>query len=146
MKRVCLSIAFLALLQFPLFAVPAVSIAEIESSPSVFVNNRSGMPRERERAMDNADFKLLRSLLKEESFDKNRVKMIRIACIGNYFTSSQCAGILSLFSFESNKLEALEYLAPRVIDKQRCEVILEEFTFLSNREKAEKLLMGCKRR
>ena len=143
MKRTVFPIVLFAMMQMPLFAASPVFSA---TSATVSAANHSNMPRMRAMAMDNADFKLLRSLLKEESFDKNRVKMIRIACIGNYFTSSQCAGILSLFSFESNKLEALEYLAPRVIDKQRCEVILEEFTFLSNREKAEKLLMGRKRR
>ena len=140
MKRICVSVALLALLQFPLFAVPTASIVETESFPSIFVDNRSGMPRERVRAMGDADFKLLRSLLKEESFDKNRAKMIRVACIGNYFTSSQCAAMLSLFSFDSNKLEVLEYLAPRVIDRRGCEAILEEFSFLSNRKKAEELL------
>jgi hypothetical protein len=140
MKRICVSVALLALLQFPLFAVPTSSIVETESFPSIFVDNRSGMPRERVRAMGDADFKLLRSLLKEESFDKNRAKMIRVACIGNYFTSSQCAAMLSLFSFDSNKLEVLEYLAPRVIDRRGCEAILEEFSFLSNRKKAEDLL------
>lgn len=140
MKRICVSVALLALLQFPLFAVPTSSIVETESFPSIFVDNRSGMPRERVRAMGDTDFKLLRSLLKEESFDKNRAKMIRVACIGNYFTSSQCAAMLSLFSFDSNKLEVLEYLAPRVIDRRGCEAILEEFSFLSNRKKAEELL------
>ena len=141
MKRICVSVALLALLQFPLFAVPTASIVETESFPSIFVDNRSGMPRERVRAMGDADFKLLRSLLKEESFDKNRAKMIRVACIGNYFTSSQCAAMLSLFSFDSNKLEVLEYLAPRVIiDRRGCDAILEEFSFLSNRKKAEELL------
>ena len=140
MKRICVFVALLALLQFPLFAVPTSSIVETESFPSIFVDNRSGMPRERVRAMGDADFKLLRSLLKEESFDKNRAKMIRVACIGNYFTSSQCAAMLSLFSFDSNKLEVLEYLAPRVIDRRGCEAILEEFSFLSNRKKVEELL------
>ena len=146
MKRICLSVALLALLQFPLFAVPTASIVETDCFPSNFFDNRPGMSRERVRAMGDADFKMLCSLLKEESFDKNRAKMIRIACIGNYFTSNQCAAMLSFFSFESNKLAVLEYLAPRVIDKRGCEAILEEFSLLSNREKAEELLKVRKRR
>jgi hypothetical protein len=104
------------------------------------------MPRMRARAMDKSDFKLLYSLLKEESFDKDRVKMIRVACIGNYFTSKQCASMLSLMSFDSYRLEALEYLAPRILDKRACDVILREFSFSSNKEKAEALLMGNRRR
>jgi hypothetical protein len=49
-------------------------------------------------------------------------------------------------SFDSYRLEALEYLAPRILDKRACDVILGEFSFGSNKEKAEALLMGNRRR
>ena len=142
MKRLSFLLLLLAMLQLPLFAASPVQYIGL----NVPVENYSNMPHMRARAMDKSDFRLLYSLLKEESFDKERVKMIRVACIGNYFTSSQCAGILSLFSFESNKLEALEYLAPRILDKRACDVILREFSFSSNKEKAEALLMENRRR
>ena len=141
MKRIVFPIVLLAMMQLPLFAASPVSSV---ASSTVYAANHSNMPRMRGEAMDKSDFKLLCSLLKEESFDKNRVKMIRSACIGNYFTSSQCATMLSLLSFDSNKLEALEYIAPRVLDKYACDVILKEFSFISNREKAEELLKGHK--
>ena len=143
MKRTVFPIVLLAMMQLPLFAASPVSSV---ASSTVSAANHSNMPRMRAMAMDKSDFKLLRSLLKEESFDNDRIKMIRVACIGNYFTSSQCADMLSLLSFDSNKLEALEYIAPRVIDKHACDVILKEFSFISNREKAEALLRGHKHR
>jgi hypothetical protein len=143
MKRTVFPIVLLAMMQLPLFAASPVSSV---ASSTVYAANHSNMPRMRAAAMDRSDFKLLCSLLKEESFDKNCVKMIRIACIGNYFTSRQCADMLSLLSFDSNRLEALEYIAPRVIDKHACDVILKEFSFISNREKAEDLLRGHKHR
>lgn len=143
MKRTVFPIVLLAMMQLPLFAASPVSSV---ASSTVSAANHSNMPRMRAMAMDKSDFKLLRSLLKEESFDNDRIKMIRVACIGNYFTSSQCADMLSLLSFDSNKLQALEYIAPRVIDKHACDVILKEFSFISNREKAEALLRGHKHR
>ena len=143
MKRTVFSIVLLAMMQLPLFAASPVSSV---ASSTVYAANHSNMPRMRAMAMDKSDFKLLRSLLKEESFDNDRIKMIRVACIGNYFTSSQCADMLSLLSFDSNKLQALEYIAPRIIDKRECDVILREFSFISNREKAEDLLRGHKHR
>ena len=130
------------MLQLPLFAASPVQYIGL----NVPVENYSNMPHMRARAMDKSDFRFLYSLLKEESFDKDRVKMIRVACIGNYFTSKQCASMLSLMSFDSNRLDALEYIAPRVIDKHACDVILKEFSFISNREKAEDLLRGHKHR
>ena len=143
MKRTVFPIVLFAMMQMPLFAASPVSSV---ASSTVYAANHSNMPRMRAMAMDKSDFKLLRSLLKEESFDNARIKMIRVACIGNYFTSSQCAEMLSLLSFDSNKLQALEYIAPRIIDKRACDVILREFSFLSSREKAEELLMERKRR
>ena len=143
MKRIVFSIVLLVMMQLPIFAASPVSSVTFSTLSAV---NPSNMPRMRAMSMDNSDFKLLRSLLKEESFENGRIKMIRVACIGNYFTSSQCADMLSLFSFDSNKLQALEYIAPRIIDKRECDVILREFSFISNREKAEKLLMERERR
>ena len=142
MKRLSLSFVFFAMLQLPVFAALPVQNVGL-SVPSGIYSNMSHM---RARAMNKSDFEFLYSLLEEESFDKDRIKMIRVACIGNYFTSRQCASMLSLLNFDSYRLEALEYLAPRVIDKQARDVILKEFTFVSNREKAEALLMGQKRR
>lgn len=138
MKRTVFPIVLFAMMQMPLFAAAPLQYL----TPSVPAEKSSNMPGMRARAMDKSDFKLLYSLLKEESFDKERVKMIRVACIGNYFTSKQCASMLSLMSFDSYRLEALEYLAPRILDKRACDVILREFSFSSNKEKAETLLMG----
>ena len=67
------------MMQMPLFAAAPLQYL----TPSVPAEKSSNMPRMRARAMDKSDFKLLYSLLKEESFDKERVKMIRVACIGN---------------------------------------------------------------
>ena len=142
MKRLSFLLVLFAMMQLPLFAAAPLQYL----TPSVPAEKSSNMPRMRAMAMDKSDFKLLRSLLKEESFDNGRIKMIRVACIGNYFTSNQCADMLSILSFDSNRLEALEYIAPRVIDKHACDVILKEFSFVSNREKAEALLIGQKRR
>lgn len=143
MKRISFSIVLFAMMHLPLLAASPVPSMAFAAAPAV---NHSNMPRIRAAAMDRSDFKLLCSLLKKESFDKDCVKMIRVACIGNYFTSNQCADMLSILSFDSNRLEALEYIAPRVIDKHACDVILKEFSFISNREKAEALLMGRKHR
>ena len=146
MKRISFSIVLFAMLQLPLYAASSVLNANVGNAAVLPVGEHANMPRMRAAAMDRSDFKLLRSLLKEESFEKDRVKMVRVACVGNYFTASQCADMLSLLSFDSNKLQALEYIAPRIIDKRECDVILREFSFISNREKAEKLLMERKRR
>ncbi len=149
MKKLSLFVVVLAMLQSPLFASSSVSGANVKDyAVAAAPDNWGRNPRSNEKAMDNSDFKLLRSLLKEASFDSERIKMIRVACIGNRFSSKQCAEILSIFSFDSKKLDALKYLAPYVLDrnKRAREVILKEFSFKSNKEKAEALLFERKAR
>lgn len=143
MKKLSLFVVVFAMLQSPLFASSSVYSANVKDyAVAVAPDNRVKKPMMHQRAMDNEDFKRLRSLLKEESFDNNRIKMIRVACIGNRFTAKQCADILSLFSFDSKKLDALKYLAPNLVDKNKKErdVILKQFTSKSNKDKAAALL------
>ena len=93
------------------------------------------------RAMRENDFSLVYKIVKNTSFDKNKIDIIRVACIGSNFSSKQCARLLSLLSFEDNKIKALEIIAPKLIDLDNYNKILREFSFSSNRNKAEKILM-----
>ncbi|MBR5814281.1 MAG: DUF4476 domain-containing protein, partial [Bacteroidaceae bacterium] len=70
----------------------------------------------------------------------DRIDIIRVACIGSNLSSNQCAKLLSLLSFDNNKLEALEVMAPRIVDNDYNDKILKQFSFSVNREKAARIL------
>ena len=93
------------------------------------------------RAMRDNDFSMVYRVVKNTSFDKNKIDIIRVACIGSNFSSNQCAKLLSLLSFDDNKLEALEVMAPKVVDDRDYNKIMKQFSFKSSREKAAKILM-----
>ena len=98
------------------------------------------------KAMRSADFKKFYKYVKETSFDKNRQQLVEIAAFGSYFSSEQCYKLLSLFSFDDNKLAAIKIMEPRMIDSRYNEKILKQFSFSSNREKAAAILLRGVRR
>ena len=98
------------------------------------------------KAMRDADFKKFYKYVKETSFDKNKLQLVEIAAFGSYFSSEQCYKLLSLFSFDDNKLAAIKIMEPRMIDSRYYEKILKQFSFSSNREKAAAILLRGVRR
>ncbi len=94
------------------------------------------------RPMARADFKEFCGYLKEESFDDRRMKLLRVASMGSYFTAGQVAYLLDCFSFEDKKVEALQVVLERIVDRRGMDEILERFKFPSSKEKALDILFG----
>lgn len=134
---------------FMLIAIIAFLIIPMQSAaqknrPNVKMEIQYNKPQRKPvqlRAMRENDFSLVYKIVKNTSFDKNKIDIIRVACIGSNFSSRQCARLLSLLSFEDNKIKALEIIAPKLIDLDNYNKILREISFSSNRNKAEKILM-----
>jgi hypothetical protein len=80
-------------------------------------------------------------VVKKASFDDRKIDVMRVACIGSYFSSEQCARLLSLLSFDDNKVKALEVIAPRLVESDNAEDILKKFSFSSSKDKAVGILL-----
>lgn len=93
------------------------------------------------KPMKSGDFKKFCRYVKDTSFDKNKIHIVEIATFGSYFSSEQCYKILSLFSFDDNKLAVLRILKPVILDYNCAEKILSSFSFSSKREKAAAILL-----
>ena len=97
-------------------------------------------PAPQHKIISDDDFKLLCSLIGEGDFDSDKITIIRAGSIGNFFSCRQAAKLLSFLSFDSSKLEALEYIAARIVGKKNIDILIEEFTFSSSKDKALKIL------
>lgn len=139
MKNIML-IALMALMIIPMSQQAQAQ----ERKAEIKIEKRERKPRRKPvnlRAMRDNDFSLVYKVVKNASFDDKKIDIIRVACIGNCFSSKQCARLLSLLSFDDNKIEALEIIAPRMIENEYYNKILKQFSFSSNREKAAKILL-----
>ena len=94
----------------------------------------------RPKAMQDEDFRMMCKVVKDASFSDKMIGVIKVACISSYFTSKQCAQLLSMFSFENDKLKALKVLHPRMLDID-AKPILKQFTFSDNKDKAIEILL-----
>ena len=92
------------------------------------------------KAMQDEDFRMMCKVVKDASFSDKMIGVIKVACISSYFTSKQCAQLLSMFSFENDKLKALKVLHPRMLDID-AKPILKQFTFSDNKDKAIEILL-----
>ena len=93
----------------------------------------------RPKAMWDKDFVMMCEVVDEASFTERKIGVIKVACISSYFTSEQCAKLLSMLSFDTAKLEALRVLRPRVLNINARE-IQGQFSFSSNKEEAMKIM------
>ena len=92
--------------------------------------------------ISNEDFEKLSSYVESVNMDDDRGTLIKVAVMGNSFTSEQCAKLLSFFSFDSNRVEALKVLRPYVVELKNSKAIIDKFTFSSNKDEAMKILLG----
>ena len=78
--------------------------------------------------------------MRDASFDDSRFDLIQVACLGCWFSCSQVAGLLKLFSFSNAKLKALGMMARRITDPQNAVEIYRMFDFFSDKDKAAEMM------
>lgn len=133
-----------AVVAVSLLSLPAAAV-EPDKKPKQQFEHRDRGLKERKHmhphAMRDKDFSLVLNVVKKASFDDRKIDVMRVACIGSYFSSEQCARLLSLLSFDDNKVEALEVIAPRLVESDNAEDILKKFSFSSSKDKAIGILL-----
>lgn len=89
---------------------------------------------------DRESFEDFLRAIADKHFTKDKIRFIRDAARRNVFTVAQTARILGLFTWDSEKLEVLEALAPRLRDGYNAYKLVDLFTFSDNQEKARHIL------
>lgn len=106
---------------------------------------RPSRPMTRGHVMNDKDFQYLYKTIKKKSFDRDRMELLSVGVLDNYFSCRQCAKILSLYSFDDEKLKVLDIMAGHIVDMENVNTILKSFKFDSNQRKAADIL-GFRRR
>ena len=101
---------------------------------------RPNRPMSREHVMSDKDFQYLYKTIKKKSFDRDRLELLSVGVLDNYFSCRQCAKLLSLYSFDKDKLKVLDIMAKHIVDLDNAYLILDSFRFESDRRKAANML------
>lgn len=91
-------------------------------------------------AMPAAEFKSLRRAVDKASFSSGKLDLIRLAVGRNTFSCAQVKVLITPISFSRDKHKALRLLAPKIENHDKSFLILEAFTFSSDKKKASVVL------
>lgn len=92
------------------------------------------------RGMRAADFQKLYNDVKSRPFTDDKLKMMREASVNNRLSCGQCAALMSLFTFDDDRMKVLRIFAPNIVDRENYEEILDVLTSLFKKDDAKKLL------
>ena len=97
-------------------------------------------PVRHHHTMSEKDFQFLYKIIKKKSFDDDRMEILSVGVLDNYFTCHQCVRLMSLYKFDDDKLKILRIMAGHLVDMNNHNDILKQFDFDSNRRKALDIL------
>lgn len=83
---------------------------------------------------NNNLFDNLLAMVKRESFDDNKIKVIQAYTVNSYLSTTQTAVLLKNLSFEEKKLALAKSLVPVISDPQNYYTLKDSFTFLSTKD------------
>lgn len=82
--------------------------------------------------------------IRRESFDDSRMTIAKSSIDQNYFTSAQARQLVTLFSFENNKVEIAKYMYGKTLDRKNYFVIYNAFTFSKSKEELAEYIRNYK--
>ncbi len=94
------------------------------------------------QAVNQVDFKRMLESIKHEPFGDNKLAVVRTITQNNFFTVAQTIEVIKLLNMSNEKINALEMMYPKVLDRANGYMIINEFTFNSDKEKAQRIISG----
>lgn len=115
---------------------PSTSVIKRSEVKTVEQRHHKEQPSRRHSAMNEKDFQFLYKIIKKKSFDDDRLEILSVGVLDNYFTCQQCVRLMSLYKFDDDKLQILRIMAGHIVDLENHHDILMRLDFESNKLKA----------
>ena len=94
--------------------------------------------------LDDASFSRLYNKVKGASFDDNKLDLIEVASIGCFYSCSQTARMMKMFTFGDAQLKVLRLMAPHIVDPENAIAIYNVLTFDSEKSKAGEIMRNSR--
>ncbi|MES1215054.1 MAG: DUF4476 domain-containing protein [Bacteroidota bacterium] len=95
------------------------------------------------QAMSDREFNQVMSSMQKEWFENNKMKSASFIITGNFFTADQVKEMMSLFSFEDNKLEIAKQAYSKTLDKQNYRCVSDALSFSSSKNELARFIRDC---
>ena len=118
-------------------STPVIKRSEVKSVQQRQYREQS--PRH-QHAMSEKDFQFLYKVIQRKSFDDDKLELLSVGVLDNYFTCEQCVRLMSIFKFDDEKLKIIRTMAGHIVDLENHHDILMRLDFDSNKKKALDIL------
>ncbi len=118
----------------------STSVIKRSEVKTVEQRHHKEQPSRHHSAMSEKDFQFLYKIIKKKSFDDDRMEILGVGVLDNYFTCHQCVRLMSLYKFDDDKLKILRIMVGHIVDLENHRDILKRLDFDSNKEKALDIL------
>ena len=119
---------------------PSTSVINRSEVKTVEQRHHKEQPSRHHSAMHEKDFQFLYKIIKKKSFDDDRIEILSVGVLDNYFTCHQCVRLMSLYKFDDDKLKIIRIMAGHIVDLENHYDILMRLDFDSNKRKALDIL------
>lgn len=119
---------------------PVVEVVEPAPAPYVERPHREGALLPRRRAMQPEDFDRLYNKVKQKDFRDEQLELLSVGVADRYFSCSQCARLLSIFTWDDDRIKALNMMIDRLVDRENGEQIARTFDSMFKRDEVRKRL------
>ncbi len=92
------------------------------------------------KPMSESAFNALIEQLREETFDEDKLSILKVAAKNNYFTCEQIARIMDEFSMDEDKVEVVRIMFPKAVDKENGFKLLSKVTYSEDKEKIKEII------
>jgi len=92
--------------------------------------------------MSHMEFMQLKNSIANKSFESSKLQVAKQALVYNNFSSAQVADLMSVFSFESTRLDFAKCAYGKVIDKQNFYLVNDAFSFESSIQDLNQYIAG----
>ena len=96
------------------------------------------------REMDSRNFEQFKQSLRNESFDNTRLNLAKQVIPSNYFSVAQVKELVSLFTFDKDKLELAKIAYDYTVDKGNYYQLNDSFSFNSSKDELMKFIQTKK--
>lgn len=113
---------------------------------STIRDDHSGHAHNDHCAVTPHEFEHILSQIENETFDDSRLKLARSIFNTHFFTSVQIKSLADKFTFSKNRMDFVEMAYDRCVDKADYYIVIDAFTFKSDKDKLNKFIQRQQRR
>ncbi|WP_321479472.1 DUF4476 domain-containing protein [uncultured Bacteroides sp.] len=90
--------------------------------------------------MSDRDFQALYNKVKNKPFKDDQLEILSVGVDKRSVTCDQCVRMMSIFTFDDDRLEVLKRMSPNIFDLEHADRIVDSLSFISSEDKARSIL------